>query len=120
MGSFVTGDVIALRTGDAVPVDGVIAEGFGTVDQQTLTGEAQPAEKETGDTVLASTLLVFLGLALVASGLTGLSSRQLAQQGWAWLAYEAVFFGLLGVVFWLASLSSRPDWQPKAKKRVQS
>ncbi len=27
-----------------------------------------------------------------------------------------IFFGLIGVVFWLTSLSSKPDWQPKAKK----
>ncbi len=52
------GDLIVVNAGEVVPVDGMIAEGIGLVDQHALTGEAQPVEKEQGDSVLASTLLL--------------------------------------------------------------
>ena len=45
-------------TGEVVPVDGIVAEGLATVDQQTLTGEAVPAEKGASDRVFASTVVV--------------------------------------------------------------
>jgi len=49
------GDIIAVNTGDVIPVDGIIIKGIATIDQHTLTGESQPAEKAEGDTVFAST-----------------------------------------------------------------
>ena len=52
------GDVIVVNTGDVMPVDGVIAEGFAMIDQHALTGESTPAEKGPGDRVFASTVLV--------------------------------------------------------------
>lgn len=52
------GDVIVVNTGDVMPVDGVIAEGFAMIDQHALTGESVPAEKGPGDRVFASTVLV--------------------------------------------------------------
>ena len=52
------GDVIAVYTGEVVPVDGHVVDGMGLVDQHALTGESTPAEKEAGDQVFASTLLV--------------------------------------------------------------
>ena len=52
------GDVIVVHTGEAIPVDGHVVAGMALVDQHALTGEATPAEKGTGDRVLASTLLV--------------------------------------------------------------
>ncbi len=51
-------DVIVIHTGEAVPVDGVIAEGDAILDQHTLTGESAPAEKTVGDKVFASTLML--------------------------------------------------------------
>ena len=51
------GDTLVIQAGQVVPVDGVITEGAATVDQHMLTGESQPAEKEKGDTVFASTLV---------------------------------------------------------------
>ncbi len=47
-----------IHTGEAVPVDGVIAEGDAILDQHTLTGESAPAEKTVGDKVFASTLML--------------------------------------------------------------
>ncbi len=48
-------DVVVLRTGDQVPVDGVVIEGDAMVDQQALTGESAPAECVIGDPVYAMT-----------------------------------------------------------------
>lgn len=52
------GDIVAVHTGDAVPVDGHIVEGLAMIDQHALTGESTPAEKGVGDRVYASTILV--------------------------------------------------------------
>ena len=52
------GDIVVVHTGEVVPVDGIIAEGLAMIDQQSLTGEAMPAEKGVGDQVFASTLMV--------------------------------------------------------------
>lgn len=51
-------DIVVIRAGEVVPVDGVITKGVGAFDQHTLTGEAQPVEKEPGDSVFATTLLL--------------------------------------------------------------
>jgi Cu2+-exporting ATPase len=51
-------DLIVIHTGEAVPVDGVIAEGDAIFDQHALTGESAPAEKTVGDKVFASTLML--------------------------------------------------------------
>lgn len=52
------GDLVVVYTGAVVPCDGVVRHGFGTVDQQVLTGESRPAEKAPGDEVCASTLVM--------------------------------------------------------------
>lgn len=52
------GDIIAIHTGEAVPVDGTVVEGMAMVDQHTLTGESAPVEKVEGDQVLAATTLI--------------------------------------------------------------
>lgn len=52
------GDTLVLHAGQVVPVDGSILVGVATFDQRMLTGEAQPVEKTSGDTVLAATLVV--------------------------------------------------------------
>jgi heavy metal translocating P-type ATPase len=52
------GDVVVVHAGEVVPVDGVILAGHAGIDQHMLTGEAQPVDKETGDTVFASTLVL--------------------------------------------------------------
>ena len=51
-------DIVAVPTGDMVPVDGHIVEGLAMIDQHALTGESTPAEKGVGDRVYASTILV--------------------------------------------------------------
>ena len=51
-------DIVAVHTGDMVPVDGHIVDGMAMIDQHALTGESTPAEKGVGDRVYASTILV--------------------------------------------------------------
>jgi Zn2+/Cd2+-exporting ATPase len=50
------GDVLALRPGDRVPLDGRILRGAASFDESALTGESMPVQKDVGDTVLAGTL----------------------------------------------------------------
>ena len=45
----VVGDILAVRPGQSIPVDGVIVEGSSSVDQSALTGESIPIEKHVGD-----------------------------------------------------------------------
>lgn len=52
------GDVIVVKTGDVMPVDGIVSDGYAMIDQHALTGESTPAEKGPGDRVFASTVLV--------------------------------------------------------------
>ena len=50
------GDIIVVRSGGAIPVDGTVVEGRASVDQSALTGESVPVEKLPGDTVAAATI----------------------------------------------------------------
>lgn len=52
------GDVIVIGAGEMIPIDGVIVTGNASIDQHALTGESQPAEKGTGEEVLAATVVL--------------------------------------------------------------
>ncbi|HQD69857.1 MAG TPA: heavy metal translocating P-type ATPase [Limnochordia bacterium] len=52
----VVGDIIVVRPGQSVPVDGIIIEGSSAVDQSALTGESIPVEKRVGDRVVSGTI----------------------------------------------------------------
>ena len=52
------GDIIVINAGEHIPADGVIHHGFASIDQHMLTGEAQPVEKSTGDTVFMATVVL--------------------------------------------------------------
>ena len=49
-------DIVIVRPGEKIPVDGIITEGYGSVDESMLTGESIPQEKQMGDEVIGSTL----------------------------------------------------------------
>ena len=50
------GDILVIRDGDTVPVDGKITEGFASVDESAITGESLPVDKQTGDPVTGGTI----------------------------------------------------------------
>ncbi len=50
------GDIFIVKAGASIPVDGVVIEGGGTVDEASLTGESIPVDKENGDRVSAATI----------------------------------------------------------------
>ena len=50
------GDVVSVRPGEKIPVDGVIQEGRSTVDESLVTGESLPVDKTRGDKVVGGTL----------------------------------------------------------------
>lgn len=52
----VVGDIVIVRPGEKVPVDGVIIEGSSAIDESMLTGESIPAEKREGDEVIGATI----------------------------------------------------------------
>jgi Cu+-exporting ATPase len=52
----VVGDIILVRPGEKVPVDGVITKGTSAIDESMVTGESIPVEKLVGDTVIGATM----------------------------------------------------------------
>ena len=54
--SILPGQVLRVRPGESIPVDGVVLEGASAVDESALTGESIPVEKAAGDTVNAATV----------------------------------------------------------------
>ncbi|MGD0854512.1 MAG: heavy metal translocating P-type ATPase [Dehalococcoidia bacterium] len=49
-------DIIVVRPGESIPVDGTVVEGYSSVDQSMITGESIPIEKKTGDEVIGGTI----------------------------------------------------------------
>lgn len=50
------GDLVLVRSGERIPVDGEIVSGIASINQATITGESLPVDKQAGDTVFAGTL----------------------------------------------------------------
>ncbi|MDH4067439.1 MAG: heavy metal translocating P-type ATPase, partial [Dehalococcoidia bacterium] len=50
------GDLVLVRPGGRIPVDGVVREGYSSVDESMITGESIPVEKKTGDEVIGATI----------------------------------------------------------------
>jgi len=52
----VVGDIVVVKPGERVPVDGVITAGESSIDQSAITGESMPVERKPGDEVFAGTI----------------------------------------------------------------
>ena len=50
------GDILIVKAGESVPVDGVLIEGSGSVDESAITGESIPVDKQAGDKVIGATI----------------------------------------------------------------
>ena len=51
------GDALVVSTGEMIPADGEILNGYAMIDQKTITGEGLPVPRTVGDTVFAATIL---------------------------------------------------------------
>jgi Cu2+-exporting ATPase len=127
------GDVVLVRPGASVPADGVVREGASTVNESMITGESRPAEKGSGDRLIAGTVNGAGSLRVEVTGtggrtaLAGImrlvaqaqSSRSRAQA----LADRAAFILTLvalgsGVVTFVAWLAIRPGEPAFAIERL--
>ncbi|MEZ2228036.1 MAG: heavy metal translocating P-type ATPase [Microcoleus sp.] len=50
------GDIVQVRPGEQIPVDGEVIEGYSTIDEAMVTGESLPVKKQVGDEVIGSTI----------------------------------------------------------------
>ena len=74
------GDIVTVRPGERIPVDGQVVSGKSVVDQSPFTGESFPVDKQRGDRVLAGTLNQFGALTVLAESIgTGTALARVAQ-----------------------------------------
>jgi Cu+-exporting ATPase len=62
-----SGDLVIVRPGERIPVDGVVARGSGAVDESMLTGESLPVDKQPGDRVIGATINISGSLDITAT-----------------------------------------------------
>ena len=67
------GDVVRVRPGERIPVDGTVADGHSAVDQSLVTGESLPVERTAGDTVIGGSMNG-LGTLLIRVSVVGIES----------------------------------------------
>ena len=67
-GDVVIGDIVIVRPGEKIPVDGFVTGGHSAVDESMLTGESMPVDKQIGDTVMGATINKHGLLTLEATG----------------------------------------------------
>ncbi|MBA2467956.1 MAG: heavy metal translocating P-type ATPase, partial [Chloroflexia bacterium] len=69
LSALATGDVVLVRPGARVPADGQIVEGQAEVDESMISGESRPVDKETGDRVVAGTVVAGSSIRVQVSAL---------------------------------------------------
>jgi Cu2+-exporting ATPase len=121
----VVDDIVLIRPGDKIPVDGAVTEGESSVDESMITGESVPVKKQVGDKVIGATinkigtfrfratkvgadtaLAQIVKLVQVAQN-SKAPAQRLADRASQWLVAAAVIFGLLTFAgwYWLAGES---------------
>lgn len=111
-------DIVVIRPGNKIPVDGVVIEGQSSVDESMLTGESMPVDKTPGDTVIGATINksgTFQYRATKVGSETALAqivklvqeaqnskapAQLLADRASQWLVVAAVVIGLLTFAVW--------------------
>jgi len=112
------GDLLLLRPGEKVPVDGTVVEGSSSLDESMITGESLPVEKSSGDEVIGGTvngsgslrfratrvgnetaLAQIVQLVQVAQN-SKAPAQRLADRAAQWLVIAAVGTGLLTFLVW--------------------
>jgi Cu2+-exporting ATPase len=114
------GDVVLVRPGARIPVDGAVADGHSSIDESMITGESRPVEKNAGDRVIAGTVNEAGSLRVQVTGtgeqtmLAGIMrlveqaqrsrsrAQALADRAANWLTMIALGAGALTLVGWLA------------------
>ena len=114
----VSGDIVVIRPGNKIPVDGTVLDGTSLVDESMLTGESVPVAKKVGDTVIGATINksgAFQYRATRVGADTALAqivklvqeaqnskapAQLLADRAAQWLILAAVVFGVLTFVIW--------------------
>jgi Cu2+-exporting ATPase len=112
-------DVVLIRPGDKVPVDGVVVDGSSNVDESMITGESVPVEKTVGSNVIGASINktgTFRFKATKVGADTALAqivklvqlaqnskapAQRLADRAAQWLVAAAVILGLITLVGWL-------------------
>ncbi|MDI6816212.1 MAG: heavy metal translocating P-type ATPase [Actinomycetota bacterium] len=54
--AIVAGDIVLVRPGEKIPVDGIVVDGYSSIDESMITGESIPVEKRAGDEVIGATI----------------------------------------------------------------
>jgi Cu2+-exporting ATPase len=116
-----TGDLVLVRPGARIPVDGAVVEGHSRVNESMITGESRPVEKNPGDRVIAGTVNEAGSLRVQVTGtgeqtmLAGIMrlveqaqqsrsrAQALADRAAFWLTMVALGAGALTLVSWLAA-----------------
>ena len=112
------GDIVVIRPGDKIPVDGVVIEGESSIDESMLTGESLPVAKKPGDVVVgasinktgtlkfratrvgADTALAQIVQLVQQAQTSKAPAQRLADRAAQWLVAAAVVFGLLTFLGW--------------------
>ena len=120
IGELVVGDLVLVRPGESIPVDGVVTEGMSTVNQASITGESLPVDKQPGDALFAGTLNEHGGLEMrttkpatesTLAKLIELVEKAQGQKATSQRFLErAEKFYALGVILFTAGLIIVPVW----------
>ena len=120
IGELIVGDLVLVRPGESIPVDGVVTEGESTVNQASITGESLPVDKKPGDMLFAGTLNEHGGIEMrttkIASESTLARLVELVENAQTQKAASQRFleraekFYALGVILFTAALVVVPVW----------
>jgi Cd2+/Zn2+-exporting ATPase len=120
IGELIVGDLLLVRPGESIPVDGVVTEGDTTVNQASITGESLPVDKKPGDALFAGTLNEHGGIEMRATKIASESTLarlvELVENAQSQKAASQRFleraekFYALGVILFTAALVIVPVW----------